>query len=585
MLHSKDSNTEPTQIKYPKPKVLLLDVPDAESEQLIAKGFNVSVGTLGTPYRVERGDGFLPMIGTPKLPNYREQEIIVVQLHVGDYAFRAYGEKRRPDGEPDIWAKRDRGLIDPRPCHIPIVRDSFNRTLRSGGVFVVFADTQIGIELVVARLDSRGYGKDLEIQNRFPFGIWNFIDELDDITVSEDHGMEMHAVDHGILGQLLARHLDGGQFLCTVEGGHRSEDSWMSLAENKFGQPVSICRCRGTQGTVIIVPQIADKGGFLASLLTSVLPELSPHLFPHIGQGMWVHHEEYELPRVLELKAEQAAIEEHALAEIAELEIQLADERTTNGWLHDILNGTDTPLVEGVKQALAEIGFTTVIDVDEERDREGKSRREDLQICDISPTLVVDIKGIGGFPSDDDALQADKHATIRMREQSRTDIIGLSIINHQRHLPPLERENVMPFRQELLDVAHERMLGLMTAWDLYRLIRNSRKLYWRHEDVKPLLYRRGRIEVLPLHYHYIGSIAKVWSDKFGVVIAEGELRIGERIAIEFPIDFEEADISSIYVDDTAMQCAVIGDPAGLLWPVGKPRLREGLRVFRIANVP
>src|SRR5690606_33742325 len=96
-----------------------------------------------------------------------------------------------------------------------------------------------------------------------------------------------------------------------------------------------------------------------------------------------------------------------------------------------------------------------VVDVDEERDREGKSRREDLQITDRSPTLIVDIKGIGGYPGDEDALQASKHASIRMKEWKRTDVNGLSIINHQRHLPPLERENQMPFRQELLHAAEE----------------------------------------------------------------------------------------------------------------------------------
>lgn len=52
----KDASTVLAQIKYPKPKVLLLDVPRSTSEPLIAKGFNVSIGTFGTPYRVGKGD-------------------------------------------------------------------------------------------------------------------------------------------------------------------------------------------------------------------------------------------------------------------------------------------------------------------------------------------------------------------------------------------------------------------------------------------------------------------------------------------------------------------------------------------------
>jgi len=569
------------QIRYPKPKVLLLNVPEASSDPLIAKGFNVSIGTFGTPYKVGKGDGFQPVIGSSELPNYTEQEIVIVELHIDDFANGPDGEKHRPDGERDLWAKCDRGLIDPRPRAAFHVCKSFNRTINSGGVFIVFADARSGIELIMARKKSGQFGG-LYDQQPFPRDVWHFIDELGDINVCDDHGREMRATDNSALGKLLAEHLDGGHFLCTLEGGYRGEEPWVTLAENKFGQPVGICRCRGNKGTVIVVPQIAEKGRFLANLFTNVLPKLAPHLFPHIEQGKWTHLNEYELDRVLEIRANQAAIEQRAREEIAELEAQLVNERTTNGWLHDMMTGTGTPLVEAIKEALSAIGFTNVVDVDEARDREGKSRREDLQICDESPTLVVDIKGIGGFASDEDVLQADKHAAIRMREQGRTDITGLSIINHQRHLPPLDREKNTPFRQELLDAGEERMLGLMTSWDLYCLVRNFGRLGWKPEHVKPLLYRKGRISPVPLHYKFIGTIAKAWPDKFGVLISEGELRVGDRLAVEFQIDFEEVEVASIQVNNKNADRAVVGDPAGLLWPAGKPKLREGLRVFRIA---
>ena len=62
---------------------------------------------------------------------------------------------------------------------------------------------------------------------------------------------------------------------------------------------------------------------------------------------------------------------------------------------------------------------------------------------------------------------------LRMKETGDAGFRGLSIINHQRHLPPLDRENAMPFRQELVDVAIEHHLGLLTSWDLYRIQRNN----------------------------------------------------------------------------------------------------------------
>ena len=434
---------------------------------------------------------------------------------------------------------------------------------------MVFADAKTGIDVQIAWLNRF---KALSVEQKFPQDVWHFLSELSDITVTNDHGKEMHSFENeSAIARLVAEHLEGGHFSCTLDGGYRSEDEWKTLAQNKFGHSVAICRCRSIKGSVIVLPQIADRTGFLTKLLTNVLPEIAPHLFLHIEKGKWTHLPEYELARVIELKAKQVEVEKEAKAEISALENELLKERAASGWIHDLLTGTDVALVEAVKKALGVLGFTKLIDVDEERDREGKSRREDLQIHDQSPLLVVDIKGIGGFPSDDDALQADKHAAIRMRELKRTDVVGLSIINHQRHIPPLERDNAMPFRQELLDAAEERTLGLMTAWDLYRLVMNSKKLGWRSEHVKPVFYKKGRIDAVPGHYQYIGTIARAWTDKFGVAIEQGELHVGDRVAVEFPIEFEEIPMDSIRVDDIDVEHAKSGDPVGVLWPAGRPK--------------
>ena len=141
----------------------------------------------------------------------------------------------------------------------------------------------------------------------------------------------------------------------------------------------------------------------------------------------------------------------------------------------------------------------------------------------------------------------------------------------------------MPFRQELIDAAEERSLGLTTTWDLYKLVRNAQKLEWQADTVKPLLYKKGRVEAVPAHYQFIGPIVKAWTDKFGVVITANELKVGDKIAVEFPIEFEEVEFDSIQVNDKAVQSAAIGDPVGLLWPAGRPKLREGMRVFRVAK--
>jgi hypothetical protein len=564
-----------TSLKYPKPCILLVDLPDKAEKALTTKGFNVTVGTLGRPYQVKKTSNYQPLIGSGNIPNHTEQEIIVIDFKFEELAGAPTGEKHRPIGEVDLWGKCDEGFLDPRVRTAMDLRKPFDRILNSGGVFVIFADARTGLEMIFARDE---YGDSAAVNE----DVWDLLAEVADMHVIKDKGTEMlPASTNSLLVRSLAPFLRDGYFTCTLKGAHRYEDAWEPLAVNKFGDVIALARARSTEGTVIILPQIRDKTGFITELVTNILPEIAPHLFPHIEQARWTHLPDYELPLIVELKSQQQEIVNKAKEAFQQVEVRLEEARVAKGWMHTLITGTDAQLVEAVKTALSELGFSSVLDIDEERDREGKSRREDLQITDQSPTVVVDVKGIGGYPSDDDGIQAGKHAAIGMREQGRTDIIGLSIINHQRHLPPLDRENAMPFRQELIDSAQEMSVGLLTAWDLYRLVRNFSRLGWRHEDVRSLFYQHGRITPVPNHYQFIGEIAKAWTDKFGVIISQGELQVGDRIAVEFQIDFVEASVDSIYVNDLPVERAKMDDPAGLRWPSGNPKVREGFRVFRV----
>lgn len=60
---------------------------------------------------------------------------------------------------------------------------------------------------------------------------------------------------------------------------------------------------------------------------------------------------------------------------------------------------------------------------------------------DAAVPVLVEVKGINGMPKEADSLQVAKYLTPRMREWGRTDIRGLAIVNHQRHLPALVSPN------------------------------------------------------------------------------------------------------------------------------------------------
>jgi hypothetical protein len=393
------------------------------------------------------------------------------------------------------------------------------------------------------------------------------------------------------LGQVLSEYANGGHFLCTLHPNKWSERikrSWLTLAKNKYGAPVAgVIAPTDEKGWVFIFPQLGDKLHFLLRFLKDVLPELSPHLFPQVEGARWVQRPEYELPEVLDLRNQIKRIQETANQKVVELEKAIGENRAAMGYLHDLLRETGQRLVEAGKQTFETLGFRSILDVDKQIEKagEGGIKREDLQICDYSPTLLVEVKGIPSLPRDAGALQVWKYVAPRMKEWNRTDVQGLAIINHQRNLPALDRENKAPFREDVLTNAQGQGFGLLTTWDLFKLARSYLKLGWKHDYIQALFYQSGRIEPVPKHYEFIGVVEHFW-EKVGVVGVRIEASIlmrGDRIAFELPVEFEEQEVESLQADKNPIFQAEIGMLAGIQTSLQKGQLKKGTRVFRLVQ--
>jgi hypothetical protein len=576
----------PTEPRFPKPKVLLIDLPDAVEQAALGAGFNAHSGTFGRPFRVEPSDRFGPVFPAFHLPNYTEQEIIVIDLTPPSPSDHATIVKPVMEDQIGWWAKCSEGVIDPRPAGMVAAQNAFNRIWENGGVFVVFAAPRIRQSLV---LGSVRFGH-FEPEEGIKYDNWSFLPFLSTVhlAIDFDPGSEstvsrsLHVIE-----SFLRRNQASLTFDCAFRPMYpltweSADPKFVPLMVNKHDAIIAgvIAARKLKKGRVYILPQVKDKAAAVLQLLQSVLPELSPHLFPFTEGGKWVQQEQYEHPGVLVKQAQQAAIRARAAEEIAELDQQIAAERAALGYLHGLLTHTGDELVADVKTALAAIEFRNVVDVDQKMRQAGDTapRREDLQAHDRSPVLIVDVKGIVDLPEDDEALQAQKHASIRVQEWKQLDVQGLAIINHQRHVPPLERDNQMPFRQEILEAAKLPPLGLMTTWDLFRLLRSFIRNNWRPEDVQPVFYRQGRIDPVPEHYEFLGTVAKVFKTSFGVVVLK-ELRQGDRIAIETPVEFVEQTVESLVVDETPVEVAKAEDRTGIRPIFAKGVVREKARVF------
>ena len=573
-------------LKYPKPNILLIDIKDQSKEKLLAEGYNISTGSFGSPYKIPQSDKFLPVITNHTLCDYSEQEIVIIDLVPNNPLSKPIGEKCVSDGENDWWAKCSQGIIDPRIRTMCWVQDDFDRILQHGGLFVIFADCRRQQDLKFGCIDRGSfiYSRDIDFDN------WSFLSTLTDkhIIITPDQGTEF-TVSDSKFSNILSKYLSAAFFLCCFERQYYiKEENWLVLATNKYGACVSgaIYVDNGQKrnyGFILIFPQIIDKSTFLLDLMRETLPLIAPHLFPHIEEAKWIYQKEYELPEVINLKEQIIEIKQQASSEIENIKGEIEKVHEGKKYLYDLLRETDRSLVKAVIKSLEVLGFSDIVDVDEQlKEAESNgSLREDIQIKDRSPILILDVKGLTSSPSDSEAMQSHKHATIRMKEWGRTDVNSVTIINHQRHLPPLERDNSMPFRQEILDSASQVDLGLMTTWDLFRLVKSFTKNNWKSEHVKSLLYHSGRINIIPINYEYIGYVNHIWNkaNAISIQIEAIGLKKGDKIGFELPVEFEEQIAESLQLNDNDVAEANVGDEVGIRTHLTKRPMREGTRVY------
>ena len=455
------------ELKYEKPKILFVDIDEKIVNDIRTIGFNIQHGSFGKPYLRDVSDDYFPVMIKPDLPNYSEQEVIFIDLTQPEPTTKPEGEKYTSMGEVDIWCKCNAGIIDPRPRAMREIKDDFDRILHHGGLFVIFAQPRFFQDLVIAQKPHR----ELRIEKRnINLNNWSFLSimNLEDFDINHDSGREISIPDEDKeIYKWLRTHIKNSHFSCTIVPSYRVEDQWYPILYNKYGLPIGgLIVDEKTKGRILILPQIKLNSKTISSLIKNVLPELSPHLFPYFDKYSWTEREEYELLSVLKIKSEKEELHGIFTNNIKQLDDRIIDERKNYGFLHDIISKTGSELVDSLKIYLDSIGFEKVLDIDDELERESENsnKQEDLQIQDDSPTLLLEIKGISGLPRESAILQVVKYVPRRMKNWNRTDVRGVSIINHQRNIPGLDRDNPNVFTDQQIEDAKSNDITLMTTW-------------------------------------------------------------------------------------------------------------------------
>lgn len=562
--------------KYPQPKILLMDLDTEVEETLKRAGYNVETGSFGAPVKVPTKSEYVVVPVAKAAPNETEQEVIVL-----DNGPLKSVERELPDPverEPHFWQLANKGRLDPRPISMfGHQYRSFDRILDHGGVFICFVDREIKTDYVFAKQE---WGQ-LEGQEQLKASNWEFLSAVKEVKREFDFGKEITLTELGEAVPGLKAALREAEFQCVLDVDDNFEGGWGALAKNKFGATVAAVMTRpGDGGVVLLLPRVKDKAKLVLRLVADLLPRLASQFYPHIKSSAWVKEEPYELPEVLSLQEEISEIRAEADTAVAAIEEKVKAKREEREFLYKLLTATDSELVTAVKETLELIGFEDVRDVD--RESEGDSLlREDLQIWDRKPILLVEVKGITGLPKEAYSLQVDKYVMPRAEEWGHFDVRGLTVINHQLGKVALERDHDNVFQESVITNAKGRKFGLLTTWSLFRLARAYLRYGWQPEQVADLFYQHGVIEPVPSHYELVGTVNRFYEEPSAVIIdLTGSIRVGDSLAYELPVEFEQEQIQSLRVNDETVEEAT-GVEVGVKTNLTRQQARKGVRVFKL----
>jgi hypothetical protein len=225
-------NPKKDGIKYHKPKILLIDLPSELTNKLKSSGFNVSAGTFGSPYKVEVSDEYQPVIPNPNLPNFSEQEIIIIDLTLPQILDVPKGKKVRSEGETDWWAKCSLGFIDPRPYVMSWVQEAFNRILAHDGLFVVFAQPRLYQSIYSGKMQLN----QLQTEEYVDTDNWSFLSILSNLVeIKEDYGTEIFLQEQRLKEfYFIKETLKDAQFTATIKFKYHYANDFKTILKNKY---------------------------------------------------------------------------------------------------------------------------------------------------------------------------------------------------------------------------------------------------------------------------------------------------------------------------------------------------------------
>ena len=274
------------------------------------------------------------------------------------------------------------------------------------------------------------------------------------------------------------------------------------LLTNEAGENVAMMRLVDNK-SIIFLPSIDDKKGFLLELFDKVLPE-HPNfkiLFPENGSFSWISNPSYisieERNKIIDIENELKRHEETIA--LLKQEYESIHNKDENIKLRNILKETGDELVYSVKWFLEYIGFTDIVNPDEKVKQEDTTQKlfeEDLNFEYDGLHFLMEVKGIGGTSKDSECSQISK-IELRRRGEDKGKVLqrkfkSVYVVNHQRYREPKERQAI-PFTSEQIENAQMTYRAMTYTYELFNVYHMIEKGILKKEAVREAFKQDGVI--------------------------------------------------------------------------------------------
>ena len=550
------------------PSICCFDLESATITKLSAAFEHVYQGSMGKQVRIyPRPFDYVQLLDHWDKPaNYHEYNVFLIDHAIPEtieYKFADHHHEhiKSPGHEYYFVARNPVKIFDPRPFNIRMLAEML---VNRPALIILFGGKKEQIEYEFSD------GEKMTVSNYELTG-------FDEITKNKT-GNLLTVNPGASMAAFLKKYLPVMRYevifnFAPAENQYASYpiDQVEPLAFNRDGEVVSFFSNQDRR-KLFVFPRLDNYHQFLPAFLQQIAPLYAPEFFPEYDGKKWLQDKLYYPPGHATLLAEKQQLTTQYQADMIHVEKQIALNTTRYQFLQDILTATGEELVKSVKQLLDCFGFDHVELADEKKTNVFE---EDLEITDGDKTLLIEIKGIYGTSKDSDCSQIYKVVNRRREEKHNFKIFGLYLVNHQRGVAPLDRNNPPFTPHQVTDATHDKR-GLLTTWRLYNLYLDWQAGLITTDQLKPQFYKHGLVDFDYPDLIEVGIVSEIHHHgKVIILMPKIEIRTGMQLYFYDGLRHHSTDILTIQLDGKTVDLA-FGAEAGVKLSAA---VKEGMSLF------